>query len=385
MTRDTITTHLRCASGGGGGADRVIFNTVPGLNAGRFGQAVLYLAKRGAEISGLVEPLRQRGLLCEVVPGQRIFDLRQFLAVRRFVLDHKIRLLHCHDAKADLYGFLLRLLHPSLRIISTLHGWTEKTRRGRFYSRLDKAILRRFDAVVAVSEYTATIARSYGIRRTVVVPNGIDPEAWRPTASRDAHPNDPPFTVAFVGRISAEKGPLEFVETARAASRKEPGIRFVVLGEGPDLPAMRAAVASAGLSLNFDFRGYQPPTELKTAYRTMDVLALPSRREGLPMALLEACAMGVCVAAFSVGGIPEVIVHGQNGLLAKPGDTGDLAAQILTLRQDAPLAARLRKNARTTVENHFSVQAQVRQLETIYADTLKPGHLKGPNQVKPPR
>jgi glycosyltransferase involved in cell wall biosynthesis len=152
---------------------------------------------------------------------------------------------------------------------------------------------------------------------------------------------------------------------------QQPDIRFVVLGEGPDLPAMKTAVEAAGLGENFDFRGYQTQEELKKVYRAVDVLVLPSRREGLPMTILEACSMEVCVAAFSVGGVPEIITHGRNGLLAQPGNIAELAAQILALRQDALLSARLRSNGRATVVNRFSVQAQVRELEAVYADTLR--------------
>jgi glycosyltransferase involved in cell wall biosynthesis len=164
---------------------------------------------------------------------------------------------------------------------------------------------------------------------------------------------------------------------------QQPGSRFVVLGEGPDLPAMKGAVSAAGLDRNFAFRGYQPREALKEAYEAMEVLVLPSRREGLPLSLLEACAMGVCVAAFSVGGIPEVIVHGQNGLLAQPGDTGDLAAQIVALRQDTQLAARLRSQARATVVSHFGIRTQVRQLESVYAEVLGSGPPRNPDRPVP--
>ena len=384
MKPDMSVAHLRCASGGGGGADRVIFNTVYRLQVGLFSQAVLYLVKPGTDVIGLVEPLRQRGLLCQVMPGRRIFDLGQFLAVRRFVFDHKVRILHCHDAKADIYGFLLRLMHPSLKVISTLHGWTEKTRRGRLYSRLDKTALRRFDAVIAVSDHTAGIARSHGLRHVYLVHNGIDTDEWQPAPSMQSWQPDHPFTIGFVGRISSEKGPMEFVEVARKIFLQHPLTRFVVVGEGPDLPAMKETVVSAGLGNNFDFLGYQPPKALKMAYMSMDALLLSSRREGLPMAVLEACAMGVCVAAFAVGGVPEIIVHGQNGLLAQPGNTDDLATQVLTLKQDVSLSRTIRSNARATVVSRFSVQSQVRQLEAVYADMVKGGQNKGLDRVKFP-
>ncbi|MEI8121170.1 MAG: glycosyltransferase [bacterium] len=383
MKTDTIIVHLRCASGGGGGADRVILNTIPWLQAGLFSHAVLYLVKPGSDVSGLVNPLSQRGLLCRAMPGRSVFDFRQFLEVRRFVIEHKVRVLHCHDAKADLYGFLLRLTLPSLILISTLHGWTEKTRRGRIYSRLDKTILRRFNVVIAVSEHTARIARAHGIRRVVVVHNGIDPDEWPLAGSRESRNKDDPFTIAFVGRISAEKGPLEFVETARAVALQQPDSRFVVVGEGPDLPAMKEAVTSAGLNRIFEFRGYQSPEALKLAYPAMDVIVLPSRCEGLPMSILEACSMGVCVAAFSVGGVPEIITHGQDGLLAKSGNIGDLASLIVTLRQDESLAARLRRAARTTVETRFSVQVQVRKLEEVYVGMMKADQRKDPDFTLP--
>jgi len=383
MKTDTFIVHLRCASGGGGGADRVILNTIPWLQAGLFSQAVLYLVKPGSDVSGLVEPLSGRGLLCRAIPGRSIFDFRQFLAIRQFVIEHKVRILHCHDAKADIYGFLLRLMQPSLKVISTLHGWTEKTRRGRIYCRLDRIVLRHFNLVIAVSEHTARIARAHGIRYVVVIHNGIDPDEWPLAGSRESRNKDDPFTIAYVGRISAEKGPLEFVETALAITLQQPDSRFVVVGEGPDLTAMKEAVISAGLNRNFEFRGYQSPDTLKLTYPALDVLVLPSRCEGLPMAILEACSTGVCVAAFSVGGVPEIITHGQDGLLAKPGNIGDLASLIVTLRQDESLAARLRRAARTTVENRFSVQVQVRKLEAVYVEMMKADQRKDPDFTMP--
>jgi glycosyltransferase involved in cell wall biosynthesis len=355
------------------------------MQNGPFRQAVIYLVKAGTDVSGLVNPLRQLGLFCQVMSGCRIFDVRQFLAVRRFVRENKVCILHCHDAKADVYGFLLRLIQPSLKLVSTLHGWTEKTRRGRFYSRLDKVVLRRFDAVIAVSEHTAKIAREKGVQRVSVVHNGIDPKEWNPGLPEGPRQEGHPFAVGFVGRISAEKGPLEFVETAHAVFLKKPDSRFVVIGEGPDLPAMKTAVAEAGLSGNFDFRGYHLPEALKRAYPGLDVLVLPSRCEGLPMTILEAFTMGVCVTAFSVGGIPEVVIHGHNGLLAPPGNVTDLAAQILALRQDSCLSARLRINAKADVASHFSVQAQVRKLEAVYRNMLQADPDKILNSARPTR
>lgn len=366
MNPDISVTHLRCASGGGGGADRVILNTVPRLQSGRFSQSVLYLSRTESDAAGLVEPLRTQGVPCQVFPGHRVFDLRQFLAVRRFVMEHRVRILHCHDAKADVYGFLLRLMRPSLKVVSTLHGWTEKTRRGRLYSRLDKAMLRRFDAVIAVSGHTAGIAGNNGIHRVTVIHNGIDADLWRPGSPVKAPGSSRPFTIAFIGRLSAEKGPLEFVGLAREVEHRLPGNRFVVIGEGPELAAMKGAAEAAGLGASFDFRGYQDAESLKAAYSGIDVLALPSRREGLPMAVLEACAMGVSVAAYSVGGVPEIIAHGQNGLLAQPGNMGELAGRIVAIRQDEGLGARLGSQARAVIVERFSVQAQVRQLEAVY-------------------
>ena len=376
MNPDISVAHLRCASGGGGGADRVILNTVSRLQAGRFSQSVIYLARTESDVDGLVGPLRRQGLLCQVMPGRRVFDLLQFLALRRFVIGHGISILHCHDAKADVYGFLLRLIHPSLRVLSTLHGWTEKTRRGRLYSRLDKAMLMRFDAVIAVSEHTAGIAGRNGIPRVTVIHNGIDPDLWRPGPPEDGHSSDPPFTIAFVGRLSAEKGSMEFVELAREIEQRLPGSRFVVIGEGSELSAMKDAAEAAGLGDSFDFRGFQPPEIIRSVYPCIDVLALPSRREGLPMAVLEACAMGVCVAAFSVGGVPEIITHGHNGLLAQPGNIGELAGHILSLRRDKLLGDKLRRHARESIVEQFSVRNQVRQLEVVYAKLLDGGTLK---------
>ena len=213
-------------------------------------------------------------------------------------------------------------------VVLTLHG---SGSAGRFEDlrfmtrapRLAGALLRRADVVVAVSEQLAEAARRAGAPDARWIPNGV---AIPAEVGREA---DPP-EVLFVGRLAPEKGVRELAEAAR-------GLNLIAVGDGPLRPLLSSA------------RGFAPHTEVERLLARAAVFVLPSHREGLPMALVEAMAHGRAVVATPVGGVPSLVEHGRTGLLVPPGDAGALRAALDRLLADSELRRRLGGAARARV------------------------------------
>jgi glycosyltransferase involved in cell wall biosynthesis len=206
-------------------------------------------------------------------------------------------------------------------VVLTVHGTdVELARRAR---PLARAIVARMSVVLAVSNALADEVRRLGARDVRVVPNGVElPNA----VGEEAEPPE----ILFAGRLSSEKGILELVEAAR-------GLELVVAGDGP----LRARVPEA--------RGWLPRDELASLYARAAVVACPSHREGFGVVCAEAMAHARAVVASDVGGLGDLVVDDETGLLVPPGDVGALRAALEQLLADRELRLRLGANARERV------------------------------------
>jgi glycosyltransferase involved in cell wall biosynthesis len=193
---------------------------------------------------------------------------------------------------------------------------------------LARRVLGRARLVVCASNALADDARELGAREVRVVPSGVELPA------KVGEPADPPG-VLFVGRLSPEKGILELVQAAD-------GMELVVAGDGP----LRDRVPGV--------RGFVPHHELGPLYDRAAVVAVPSRREGFGVACLEAMAHGRPVVASAVGGLLDLVVDGETGLLVPPGDVPALRAALERLLGNAELRERLGAAARERVRDHFA-------------------------------
>jgi glycosyltransferase involved in cell wall biosynthesis len=216
-------------------------------------------------------------------------------------------LVHAHWLPAGAVG-----LATGKPVVVTLHGTdVELARRVPWLARV---VLRRVRVAVAVSPALAAEARRLGARRVRVVPNAV---ALPARAGEEA---DPPY-VLFAGRLSAEKGIRELVAATG-------GLPLVVAGDGP----LRDEVPRA--------RGMLSRDELEPLLAGAAIVVVPSRREGFGLAAAEAMAHGKPVVASAVGGLPDLVVDGETGLLVPPGDVEALRAALERLLADRDLRRR---------------------------------------------
>jgi glycosyltransferase involved in cell wall biosynthesis len=175
-------------------------------------------------------------------------------------------------------------------------------------------------------------------------------------------------TIIFFGRIDTAKGLSEIVEAARTLTQQGFKFRFTCFGTGPDKDAFISEM-SAVLGENFYYGGVATGTEKWNALAEADIFLLPSKFEGLPMAMLEAMAAGCVPVVSDVGSIPTVIEDGHNGFLVEPGNLTQIVGKLKVLLSENEIGwDELRENSRKTVRENFDFKDYIVNLEKIYSE-----------------
>jgi glycosyltransferase involved in cell wall biosynthesis len=236
-------------------------------------------------------------------------------------------------------------------------------RSGLLMRRWIRHTLERSSLVIALTEGWAGFLRGYAPRaRVTVVPNGVRlPQGIDNRAEQGR--------ILFLGRLEEAKGVAELLDAAALLAPRFPTLRLVLGGSG-DLGKWQRAANERGIGARVELTGWLEPAARDAQLVRAAVFCLPSHAEGLPMALLEAMAAGKAVVASSVGGIPEAVRDGENGLLVAPREARALATATALARvlEDAGLCARLGGQARATVAQHYSTEAVCGRLAAIYND-----------------
>ena len=206
--------------------------------------------------------------------------------------------------------------------------------------------------------------------KTLFIKNGVDTDKYAPGGAPAA---DAPFAagdvvIGTVARVQDVKNHRALVDAFAQLRTRLPGLaphlKLAIVGDGPLLPAVREQVASLGLDDAVWLPGAR--ADIAAVLRTFSIFALPSLAEGTPVSMLEAMACGLPVVASGVGGIPEVVDEGMQGLLVPVGDVGALADALARYAQDDSLRAAHGRAARARVEERFSLRAMVAAYGLLY-------------------
>lgn len=278
----------------------------------------------------------------------------------------------CHGYKASLLG------RPAARragvpAVAVSRGWTAETWKVRLYETLDRIHLRFMDHVVAVSHAQASKVRRAGLleQKLSVIHNAVDPERFT-----DPDPlyrqklfryfrSPKERIIGAAGRLSPEKGFNVLVAAAERVVHDDPGVGFVVFGEGACRAQLIEQIAEAGLAGSFVLAGFRADVDRFLPH--FDLFVLPSFTEGLPNVVLESCAASVPVVATAVGGTPEVLEDGVSGWLCPPRDHLALGDRLLDALTSEEHLREVGFQGRQRVLESFSFSTQASRYRELFA------------------
>lgn len=323
--------------------------------------------------NSVADQLEQRGVRLTRIVCRGRMDRGATRQIRDIIRSEHIQLVHSHGYKSDLYAYAATR-RMELPRVATCHLWTRQTVAIRVYEFIDALLLRRFDAVVAVSSVIAEELRRAGIPggKVTTIDNGIDLapfDSATPALAQEIAKGER-LLVGTAGRMVAQKGMDYFLRAAREVLNQAPQAMFAVVGDGPDREKLERLAKELGIAESVLFTGSR--SDMPQVYASLDVFVLASLDEGMPMALLEALASCRAVVATQVGAVPKLIIPGQTGMLVPAADVKALADAILVLLRNPDLRGRLGRNGSALVHKQFSSRAMSQQYLRLYDQLLSP-------------
>ncbi|WP_437738474.1 glycosyltransferase [Sorangium sp. So ce1335] len=352
-----------------GGLEKVVLSLLDRLGDHGFDLSLICLDGEGRLFPEVKLP-RSRCLvitkdLRPVLPGLKS-DPEALLWIRRFFHQRGVDIVHVHNRAPLIFaGMASRLLRNRPVVVYSEHNQINRAkgfdrRKFGYYAYLA-------DEMIAVShDLRRILVDDVNVRAPVrVIHNGIDGTRFtralhsgargRIRAELGIGEQDFVFGCAVVH--IEQKGLRYLIEAAPEVLRRAPEARFVVAGDGPLRGELQQRAQAAGLGDRMIFPGYRSDVpELISAF---DAYVLPSLWEGLPLALLEALALGKPIVASRVGGVPEIVEHGVDGFLVPPKDPGALGEHLARAARDAELRERARTRSPVKFAEQFSVEAMV--------------------------
>lgn len=328
----------------------------------------------------LAGELRNAGIEVRVIPENDISFFSIVGEASHFLLGKEVEILHSHRYKENLVAVTLAWRCHIPCVVRTQHGMPEPftgIRRWKqaFLQCLDRFVARHAtDCVVSVSdEMRNQLARFVDPGRIRTIHNGLD-GGWvhsklsRKDAKLRLGIQETSWLVGTAGRLDPIKRHDIFLAVAQQISRHNPDARFLIAGEGTDKARLAEVARKLGVLDRVLFLGHRD--DIYDVLRALNVFLLCSDHEGLPMVLLEALHLGVPVVARQVGGIPELIENGVNGILVNSSEPEALAAVCLKVLQSDPIGKLMQAGGVDRGRSKFSADHSAAEMASLYRSLL---------------
>jgi glycosyltransferase involved in cell wall biosynthesis len=333
----------------------------------------------------LTEEALKEGMAVHLISRLRrevnpLMDPAAVFELRRLIGRHRFDLVHTHNSKA---GFVGRLAARRARVptlVHTVHGFAfhdeESAFRRALFRRLERVAARWCDGMIFISKPLLDWAERErigpGIPRTVIF-SGIDVDVFRSADGKGFRRqwNIPPdrLVVGMVSKLWKGKGHEILLDAWKATLRDiriAPEPLLLIVGEGHLEAKLKKRVSSLGLDTSVQFTGFQ--WDIPAATAAIDIAVLPSLFEGMGRVVLEAMASGKAVIASDVGGIPDLVRHGENGLLVRPRKRESLQQALVELLSNAELRTKLGENGFAGFRSEYRASYMVEQIHRFYEE-----------------
>ena len=363
-------------SSGIGGAEKILYYTATGLDYNKYdisvcslknkGEIARALEKQGIEVCCLHMGGRERflGWLSSIITLIRLFP---------YLIRIRPTIVHSFLFRANILARIAGYLTGVPIVISSVRVMGGEKKYFHYVEMITSFMV---DHYVTVSESVKRyiIDKSkISAEKISVVYNGVNIESqdnsYEQNPKMPFRIGDKDRILMTVGRLHKQKGHCYLIQAVSKVRKEFPKVKLLVTGEGEEENNLKKLVKSLDLMNEVIFAGLS--SAIERILPMAELFILPSLWEGLPNALLEAMAAGKPVVATKVGGIPEIVVHGETGMLIPPRDTDALAAAIIDLLQNRLKAKDMGEAGRIRAGKRFSIYKMIEKTENLYQELLK--------------
>lgn len=370
---------------GGGGPDKTILNSAVQHDPSRVYIQVLYLRNPVDNEYSIDKWAESLGVNYLDVLDRKLIDRQCVAEIITIIKEQNISLIHSHDEKTLLYGWMIKRALAHINLMYTCHLHSPYVRKDfptvtgylnfKLRRKVNIFLMKRYDKpLIAVSNHTKKCMVKDGLSEGDIetLHNGIDIDVWSPELGTpvlrgELGIGDEELLVGTVARIAQQHKDLPtFYKVAAKVAGKMSNVKFVIVGDGhgEEMAKAKEQVENLGLGDKFFFTGHR--TDLIDVYKSFDLFLMTSLTEGLPNTVLEAMALHVPVVSTRVAGVPELIEHNETGFLASIRDVESLSEQVVNMLSKPALRKEFSLKARKRIEETFSFSGRVRKMEDYY-------------------
>lgn len=355
-----------------GGGESHLISLLENMDRTLYNPVVLSFSK-----GPMVDRLETLGIKCYVVKTTSAFDLTIGKKVYDILKKEAVDVVHAHGTRAYT-NVILQARSLGIPVIYTVHGWSFHDDQNLFNKNvrisIERLLVKNARRTILVSDSNQLTGKKHFKRSNFdVIPNGVDLQRFKGGVIVNDIRNElsipsAVFLVGFIARVTKQKNPLGMIEGFYLAHKQCPDIRLLMIGEGDlkEQAVLKVKELNIESSVYFDDFRQDVPEILKA----IDVFCLPSLWEGLPIALIEAMAVGKAVIATNVDGSREIIQHAKNGLLIRPDNPKELSDAIVDLYTQKSLKTQIEREARSTIIEKYDITSMVRKTEVVYQTSI---------------
>ena len=321
----------------------------------------------------MIETLRSMGIKCYVVHTKRAFDLNIRKKIKDIIQDEHIELIHAHGSRAA-SNMLWLSRCMKIPMVYTVHGWSFHQDQNFIIHQLralsEKLICHYSKEVICVSDNNLQTGKKvFGLKKGMVIENGVnlkrfDYQHTESSIRKEFGIGENEFIIGFIGRVTLQKSPIDFVKSIAFAHQKDKNIKGLLVGEGDMNEEVTDYIEKNNLKdciYRSNFR-----TDVPQVLKAMDVFCLPSLWEGLSIALLEAMAMKKPLVVTPTDGTRELIKNQINGLIVDFNQPEKLAEAYLLYRENNELKQTCSENALKLIQDRYDSQRVSDAVSDIY-------------------
>ncbi|MGN0334577.1 MAG: glycosyltransferase family 4 protein [Lachnospiraceae bacterium] len=316
-----------------------------------------------------VEALESQGVIHKEIPDldcktpRVVYQIFKILI--KTVREEHIDIIHTHHRMAAFYARLVKLYHKDIRLIYTAHNV--------FFNRKKLTAFALSDSeIVAVGKSVKDNLESvFGIapERIRIIYNAASNEepVHRVTGDIFEKPDLKKYRlVGTIGRLSEQKGIDIFIQSFVVVKKNYPDVKGIIIGDGELREKLQQMIDQVGMSNDIMILGYR--SDVIECIKHLEFVVMPSRWEGFPLTPIEVFSAQKTIIGSNIGGINEIIVHGDNGLLVEKDDIQGFSEAMIKLLEDSALRKKLELNAKEYFDNNFDFDSFVKQYEQLYSE-----------------